>query len=123
MNKKPVFFDTVCILAIFSMLFSIGFHIGKDKKHNERHTFVISIDSEKISGSPDEISEVKIDGKYPCKFISISNNTMTLSSFGLVLDAGYLLCGAKYISKNQPIVATADWGFFEGRIVDIKACK
>ncbi|MBQ9070059.1 MAG: hypothetical protein IJY23_01750 [Clostridia bacterium] len=117
MFKRKNFFDKLFFLAFIFMLFALGFHLGKQNDGQEKLEAVVTINLEKSKGSAD--GSVLIDGKYECITISLDDNRLTLLCEGQMEEAGFLLLGAKYIAKNQPIKVSSDSGYFEGRIVSI----
>lgn len=114
MKKRMCFFDTVCLLSLFCLLFTIGLHIGKEKERSIPKSVVVSVNVEKFK-IKENISNVLIDGKYECEVISFDGQTLKFLCSGEYREAGFLACGAKYLSKNQPVEIVGDSYFF-GRI-------
>ena len=117
--KRLVFFDAISVMAALALLFTVGFHIGKDDEPYRKIQFEIVIIPEKISGAPLEDKVTMIDGKYECRIKSYGYDRIVISCDGYFSEAGYLLSGAKYVSVNQPISASQSGGYFEGRIYDV----
>lgn len=118
--NKPVFFDVFCVFSLFALLFTVGFHVGNEESSYEKISFTTVIRPDKVSGAPDGDRIALIDGKYECTVIEFENDRIVLLCDGYYSEAGYLLSGAKYLSVNQPIKASQSWGYFDGRICDIR---
>ena len=116
--KKVRFFDTLCLFAILSLLFSVGFHIGKNEEDTARGTVLVSVSLQKMKLG-DSIDELLVDGRYECETVSLENNVLTIRCEGMKTDAGFLFSGAKYISKNQPLEILGGGSYFYGRIKSI----
>lgn len=114
--RRVVFFDGFCLIAIISLLFTIGFHIGNDEERYEKISFEIVLIPRKISGEPPESRATLIDGKYECTLKEFGEERIVILCEGYYSEAGFLLRGAKYVSANQPIKASQDWGYYDGRI-------
>lgn len=121
MKKKVHFFDTLCFLSLLSLLFVIGFHIGKEKEGADTGSVIITIEIIK-SKIPDTVETFMIDGKYECFPVSISieEKSLSFSCNGRYAEAGFLALGAKYVTKNQPIELVGKDFYVYGRIRDIK---
>lgn len=118
MKKRINLFDAVTLLSIFAMLFSVGLHLGKPKRSEKTLSAEITVNVVKIKLS--EIDEdFFIDGKYGCELIGIEGNTLRLLCSGKQREAGFLMSGAKYLSKNQPIEIKSDSSYIYGRITEI----
>ncbi len=117
--KKLFFFDAFYILSFIAVLFVLGFHIGKEKDGYIPIEFTVTIRPEKISGIPDENKTALVDGKYETTVLEFCDEKIVILCKGYYSEAGYMLCGAKYISQNQPIKANQNWGYFDGRIYEI----
>ena len=105
---------------ILCALFSIGYHVGKDRSVDFKENALITVKLEKIKRTPEENDMVLIDGKYECRLVSIENGELSLLCEGYFNEAGFLFSGCKYISKNQPLKALEEWGYFEGRVSEIE---
>ena len=116
--KKLRSFDTVCLLALFSLLFSIGFHIGGGEKEHPNGTALVSLALEKTKIG-ESIDNLRVDGRHECETVSLDNDILTLRCKGKLTDAGFLFSGAKYISKNQPLEILGDGSYFYGRIISL----
>ena len=119
--KKLCFFDTLCLLALVSLLFTIGLHLGKDKDTDKDEKAMISVEVIKFKAA-ESTPKVRIDGKYECEISSFDGETLNLVCRGEYREAGFLACGAKYLSKNQPIEIVGDAYFF-GRIRAIERAE
>ena len=119
MKRKLHFFDTVCLLALLLLLFSIGVHAGKDKRDNSviSVSVTVKLTKSKFSDSRDRVS---IDGKYPCDVVYVDGNTISFVCSGKAREAGFLTSGAKYLSKNQPLELVGKESYFYGRILNIE---
>lgn len=113
-------FDKLFFAFLLCALFVVGFHIGKEKSEDKNESVTIFVRVEKLKGNPKENDTVLIDGKYECRFVSLKNGEVSLLSEGSFEESGFLFYGCKYLSKNQPIKALGDWGYFEGRISNIE---
>ena len=116
--KKMCFFDTLCLFAVLSLLFSVGFHIGEGEKKIEEGTALVSVRLEKMKLG-ESTEELLVDGKYECDTVSLENGILTLRCKVKRLEAGFLFSGAKYISKNQPLEIVGGGSYFFGRISSI----
>ena len=117
--NKLVFFDVFCLISIFALLFTVGFHIGDEREDYEKIQFEVVISPEKVSGSPDGELITLVDGKYECIIQEFERDRIVILCDGYYSEAGYLLSGAKYVSVNQPIKASQPWGYYDGRIYDV----
>ncbi len=114
------FFDLFTLFAALSLCFTVGFHVGRDKETavSERAEVTVALYRAKI---PDGIAdtELKIDGKYECKLLELTEGELTLALFGSHAEGGFLTSGAKYLSKNQPLEVIGTDAYFYGRITRI----
>ena len=117
MKKRMCFFDTVCTVALICLLFTIGFHIGKEKEKQVPGHVLINVSVERFKDERN-LNNVMIDGKYECQIVSFDGKSLKLICRGEYTEAGFLASGAKYLSKNQPIEIVGDSYFF-GRITSI----
>ena len=117
--KGLIFFDKVALLFILAAFFTVGIHLGGGRRSEEKSRAEITVAVEKIKGIPS--GEILIDGKYGCTLVSYSEKEIIFSCEGLFSEAGFLLSGAKYVSKNQPIKVFSQNSYFEGRIIFISA--
>ena len=115
--KDITFFDKFILFFIAAACFAVGLHIGENKADEKEYYARLTVNIEKMSGTP--IADVLVDGKYDCSLVSFGNGEVVLSCEGFLSEAGFLLSGAKYISKNQPIKAFSGSCYFEGRIISI----
>lgn len=119
--RKNCFFDVLTLFAVLCLFFTVGFHLGREKETavSERAEVTVTIYRSKI---PDEISEteLKIDGKYECELLDVSDGELTLALFGSYAEGGFLTSGAKYLSKNQPLEVIGTNTYFYGRITRIE---
>ena len=145
--KNMRFFDTVSLLALLLIFFTVGVHLGKDKEEASVERVCVSVrlersklaevslaESEKQNDSGPEASfygtaegdidvsslKIKIDGKYDCRIVDLREDTLTVSCEGIYTEAGFLTSGAKYLSKNQPLEILGSGAYFYGRIIEIK---
>ncbi len=117
--KKKNPYDTASLIIVLSMLFTIGFHIGNDEPASSTEEVYVEISLERFKGVPGEREICFVDGKYEAVIIGFSQGTITLLCKGTFEEAGFLMCGAKYIGKNQPMKIHTEHGYFEGRIMKI----
>ncbi len=114
---KVVFFDKIILFFILAAFFTTGFHIVENKVGEKKYHAEVTVKIEKISGIPS--SDILVDGKYGCTLMSFDENEIIFFCDGFLSEAGFLLSGAKYLSKNQPIKAFSGTCYFEGRIIFI----
>ncbi|MBE6536426.1 MAG: hypothetical protein E7673_00580 [Ruminococcaceae bacterium] len=118
MKKRMTFFDAVTLFATVSMLFSIGWHIGKPRKNDVEVSAEITVTLVKAKYNESD-KELLIDGKYGCDVIYLSDGEMIICCSGKYREAGFLTSGAKYLSNNQPIEIKGESSYFYGRISKI----
>ena len=116
-------FDIFCIFVLFSILFAIGTHIGKPRYIASEDRIFISVEIEKSKGDISQCSDILIDGKIKTEDCFFEENILYLEALCKITEAGYFLCGGKYISINQPIKLFWQEGYMEGRISDISSYK
>ena len=114
-------FSAFCILSLLAAFFVLGCHLGGERNEYSSIIFSVTIHPDKASGAPDSGAVALIDGKYECSVEKYESEKIVLICEGSYTEAGYLLSGAKYLSLNQPVKAMQDWGYFEGRIYEIKS--
>ena len=118
--RRIYFFDLFALFAVLCLCFTVGFHLGSEKETavSARAEVRVTLYRSKI---PDEISEteLKIDGKYECELLDVSDGELTLAIFGSYSEGGFLTSGAKYLSKNQPLEVLGTNAYFYGRITRI----
>lgn len=114
--KKTSFFDTLYLLSLLAALFSVGYRIGSPQSDYLPIEFTVSVHTEKLSGNVSIDQTVFIDGKYEAYILARTESEITLLCQGYYSEAGYLLSGAKYLSENQPLKASAPSVYIEGRI-------
>ena len=119
MKRARNAYDIFLFLSTLCLLFTIGFHLGKDKTKELPVYMNVTVEVTKIKGTPTASAVALIDGRYSTVITDFDDGSVTLICSGSFHEAGFLLGGAKYIAKNQPINATADFGYFEGRITSI----
>ena len=117
--REVVFFDVFCLIAILSLPFTVGFHVGDDEERYEKISFEVVLIPRKISGEPPESRTTLIDGKYECTLKEFGDERIVILCEGYYSEAGFLLRGAKYVSVNQPLKASQDWGYYDGRIKSV----
>ncbi len=113
-------FNSFCILSLLAAFFVLGCHLGNESNECTSTVFTVTVHPEKVSGTPDSGAMALIDGKYECAVEKFEKDEIVLICKGSYTEAGYLLSGAKYLSLNQPVKAIQDWGYFDGRIYEIK---
>lgn len=119
MKRKLYFFDTVCLFALFSLLFAVGFHVGRDKRNETLISVCVTV--KPIKSKLDDGADVfSIDGKYPCDLFYFDSGAVSFVCSGKYREAGFLTSGAKYLSKNQPIELIGDNSYIYGRILKIE---
>ncbi len=114
-NGYNLLFITIAV----SLLFTIGFNIGKSPKENQTAFAITELKLEKSKGFLEIGETCFIDGKYEATVLFFSKEKLIFKTRGSEEDAGFLMCGAKYISKNQPLKIHSNSGYFEGRISKI----
>ena len=145
--KNMRFFDTVLLLTLILLFFTVGFHLGKDNEQLEVKQAYVTLRLEKSKLSEVPLTEgenqgdsdpeasfygtaegdidisslkIKIDGKYDCRIVDLREDTLTVCCEGIYTEAGFLTSGAKYLSKNQPLEILGSGAYFYGRIIEIK---
>ena len=118
--SKRSFFDVLYTLALFAALFTIGYHGNTDESSSAPMEFSVTVRIEKLSDTLHPGSTLYIDGKYECYVTDCSDKEAILLCNGYRSDAGYLLFGSKYVSENQPIKASYQSLYLEGRIYKIQ---
>ena len=113
-------FDKLAFLLLLAILFSLGIHIGKSSNDTRDTSLIITLSLERHWGEPYTDEEIFIDGKYPTRLISYDGEIITVRTEGRLLEPGYLINGAKYLSPNQPLKIYRDIAGFEGRILAIR---
>ena len=116
--KKLTFFDTVCLIALIMLFFTVGLHLGKERNAYTEKSTIITVNIVR-SKLPKAVDSLLVDGKHECELLSINENSLSLSCSGKILDAGFLAFGSKYLSKNQPLELTGDGAYVYGRIASI----
>ena len=96
-------FDILSLASVFSLVLTIGFHIAKPKNTANKAELEISVEASKICGNISVGDMLFVDEKYEVLLIGFDGNNLIFSCKGIITDAGFLLCGAKYLSANQPI--------------------
>ena len=76
----------------------------------------------KISGDAESTKEILIDGKYDCT-ATVLGDTVTFVCRGSETESGFLISGAKYIALNQPLRASGEGFYVEGRITDVSKSR
>lgn len=118
MGKKINLFDLLCLFGVLSLLFTVGFHVGLGKRETKTESVLISLGLQKEKLLDPE-ARVMIDGKYECDIIACADGTLTVECSGEYREPGFLLSGAKYLSKNQPLEIVGGGNYFYGRILEI----
>ncbi len=112
-------YNLLFALVLFSLLFTVGFNIGSPPKTSGDGLISITVSLEKYKGKADIGDSCFIDGVSEAEITSLSPDEISLVCKGSIEAAGFLICGRKYISKNQPIKLHTDYGYFEGKISNI----
>ena len=135
-NESKSFFDTLALITLFAVLFSIGMHIGKNAAEDPIITATITVTIKNASFSKEAeelitrennssaelapklqaLGNLLIDGKYECDVIYIDETTLRFTCQGKQRAPGFLICGAKYLSENQPIELKGEGSYIYGRI-------
>ena len=100
---KINFFDGFLILFTLLALFTVGFHLGYGKEHEEGVTFLIYAEAENGSKFAFAESEGYIDGRFLVYGIEEDNGSYRFKCDGRIGPLGFLAGGAKYLAKNQPV--------------------
>ncbi len=119
MKRKLRFFDFLSFFGALCLLFTVGFHLGLGKREKASESLLVSLRLETASVN-NEDGELLIDGKYGCSVVGISDGVLFFECSGVRTEAGFLLSGAKYICKNQPLEMVGDRGRFYGRIASVE---
>lgn len=119
MKTKRNKFDIFVVFFIFALLFTVGFHIGKDEDSAVKGSLYAGVCTKKTVGEPYVGEVCYIDERYPVTAFSVQDGIIVFSCEGDMLEAGFLLDGAKYISENQPVRIFWESGFCEGRIISL----
>lgn len=116
--KKLCFFDTVCLVALIMLFFTVGLHLGKERNTDTEKSAVVTVNIVR-SKLPKTVDSLFVDGKHECELLSINESSLSISCSGKILEAGFLAFGSKYLSKNQPLELTGDGAYVYGRITSI----
>ncbi len=117
---KINFFDKLFILFILFALFTVGYHIGKERSEDGSVTFALSIAPEEEMNGAFFETEGYIDGKYKIYGVRYEDGVYVFMCDGLIGPLGFLAGGAKYLAKNQPIKIWGEYSLIVGRITDME---
>lgn len=124
-RKKLSFYNSISIALTLALFLTLGAHTVKEKSQTDEVEIEIILKAEKISGDPCDEKNLSADGKYPVLVTGHQGGDYCLLCRGRVTEAGFLLCGAKYISANQPLNIYGERSGIEGRVLfaDFRASK
>ncbi len=116
--KKINFFDGLVLFFIVILILTACVNIFYREDSDTGGWIIITADTDDWVTLTED-SHCMIDGRYPAELSAYSDGTVTLKVRGSIEEAGYLLCGAKYISLCQPIKFVYNAKEIEGLIATI----
>ena len=109
-------FDKLFFIFLLAALFTVGLHIGGEKSGAETVSFTAEVSYEKLSGDPCDEGGLMVDGRLPVQVTGFDGEYFYITMDGYLTEAGFLLCGAKYLSANQPVFIYGEVSGIEGKI-------
>ncbi|MBE6635863.1 MAG: hypothetical protein E7617_06685 [Ruminococcaceae bacterium] len=100
--KRINFFDAFFILYTVILIITALTAAFSPDPSDAEGIIIITAEIEEDTDLSRE-AEYMIDGRYKTELLSVEEGIITLSARGSLEEAGYLLCGAKYLSICQPI--------------------
>ena len=118
MNRTTGFDKLIFIIAL-ALLFSLGIHIGRPRRNTAGGSVLFTVSVTKSWGSPSSAENLGVDGRIRARLLFYDGQTARFAADGDLLEAGFLIGGAKYISPNQPIRIYGETAGIEGIISSV----
>lgn len=118
--KKINFFDLLCLISFIALTITLGVHLLSPNSGltNDKIEITVKLNSDCHRLEKGDVC--KIDGRFCAEVYRTDAQTVTLTAYGSRENAGYLICGGKYLALCQPIKFDSGKSSFSGRVIGLE---